>query len=440
MIILAALLAGLLTAASPGGHVTQATLANGLRVVVVPNHLAPVATTSLLYEVGSNDDTIPGIAHATEHMMFRGTPEITSDQFATIATRIGAEYNAQTTNTYTRYYFTVPASYVDVVLRLEADRMAHASIDQTAWKNERGAIEQEVKAHLASPLAKVLTETNQAYYGANSPWARDTVGQIAGFQKMQASDIAAFYHTWYAPNNALLVVAGDVDPDAVIASARRFFGEIPPVRVPAHPPLPTAPLSKTELAERVDFPVPIAARLLRLPGTDSPDYGATDVLFGVFGSKRSAFSDLTLRGKDVIALSFASAMPQGGSGVFFVAARPGTDPHTALHDISEVIEGYARNGIPVAEIDAAKARELASQAYEGASIPGEASLWSLARGVDGVTPAQLFGKIESVTPGDVQRAFKTYVDTERTITLALTRCPMPACRPRPVLLRKKTFR
>lgn len=402
-----------------------ATLENGMHVVVIANHLAPVVTTSLLYDVGSYDDTIPGIAHATEHMMFRGTTDLSSDQFATIATRIGAEYDAETTTTYTQYYFTIPASYLDVVLRIEADRMQHAAMRESDWENERGAIEQEVNAHLSNPVLKAIQPINQAFFG-DSSWGKDPVGTIAGFQKMHAADIAAFYHTWYHPSNATLVIVGDVDPQAALASVKTWFGGIPAAAVPAHPPLPLAPLVAKTLDERVDFPLPFSLVAMRVPGTDDPDYAATQVLFAALNSQRAALADLMLQGKALAALAVANASPGGGIATFVSLGLPGTDPKNGIADLHAIIAGYAKTGLPSDVVLDAKQGLLSSSAYEAASIPGQAQEWTSSQAVEGRTPAQTYAALASVTPDDVNRAFLKYIANGTAVDAALQANPQAA--------------
>ncbi|MDE2480882.1 MAG: insulinase family protein [bacterium] len=408
-------------AASP----VDATLANGMHVVVVRNRLAPVVTTSLVYGVGGIDDTIPGIAHATEHMMFRGTDDVSSDQFANIATRMGAQYNAETTTIATRYYFTVPASYLDVVLRLEADRMQRARMSANDWKNERGAIEQEVKAHESNPLATALKKMNDAFYG-DSPWGRDAVGTVAGFQRMQASDIAAFYKTWYHPNNATLVVVGDVDPQRVLASVQQWFGGIAAVPVPAHPALPLAALPNSTIAQKVDFPISFAVEAFRLPGFAAPDYAATRVLFAALDDGRGALADLSLNGKALAAVGISTAYRDGGAATFVEAPLPGTPAKTGLADLDAVLAGYAKTGIPSELIADAKARLLASQAYEAASIPGQAQEWSEARAIVHRSPSEFYQELERVNADDVNRVMRTYITDGAHIALALEADPSAA--------------
>lgn len=400
-------------------------LANGMHVIIVPNHLAPVVTTSLVYNVGSNDDTLSGVAHATEHMLFRGTTDLSSDQFANIATRIGAEYDAATTNTITRFYFTIPAAYLPVVLRIEADRMQNAAMREADWNDERGAIEQEVKAHLGNPILGAMKSVNRVFYG-DSPWGNDPVGTLAAFDKMKAADIAAFYHTWYHPNNATLVIAGDVDPSATLDAVKTWFGSIPTVAVPAHPPLPVAPVQTQLLTQSADFPIPFSVVMMRTPGTDAPDYAAVEVLFSALNSARGSLADLALKGKTLGAFALDSGQIGGGIGVFVSVSLPGSDPKQGVADLNGVIDGYAKTGIPNDIIAAAKTSLLASKAYEGASIPGSAMEWSLAQAVQGRSPTQLYDALNAVTPADVNRAFMTYLAKGNRVSLALAADPKAA--------------
>jgi zinc protease len=403
----------------------EATLPNGLHVIIVANHLAPVVSTSLVYNVGSIDDTIPGIAHATEHMLFRGTTDLSSDQFANIATRMGAEYDASTTATITNYYFTVPARYLDVVLRIEADRMQHAAMREADWNDERGAIEQEVKAHLSNPVLDAMKSIDGVFYG-DSPWGKDPVGTIAGFDKMTAADIAAFYHTWYHPNNATLVIAGDVDPATALDAVKTWFGPIAAATVPAHPPLPVAPVQSQALTQSADFPIPLAVVMMRTPGSDAPDYAALQVLFAALNSSQGPLTDLSLSGKSLMSLAMSSGAVGGGLGIFLSVGLPGSDPKQSVADLQGVIDGYAKTGIPDDVIATAKTRLLATQAYEGTSIPSEAAGWAYAQAVSGQTPEQLYTALQAVTPADVNRVFSKYVAGGNRVSLALAADPHAA--------------
>ena len=222
--------------AEPASNVTRATLDNGLRVVVVRDTLAPVVTTVMNYQVGSNEapEGFPGMAHAQEHMMFRGSPGLSADQLADISAAMGGNFNADTQQTVTQYFFTVPAEDLDVALHLEAVRMRGSLDTDELWKEERGAIEQEVAADLSNPQYVFYTQLLEAMF-QGTPYAHDALGTRPSFDKTTGHMLHKFYDTWYAPNNAIFVIAGDVQPEHVLAQVKALFGDIPRKTLPAKP-------------------------------------------------------------------------------------------------------------------------------------------------------------------------------------------------------------
>src|SRR5271154_470659 len=205
-------------------NVLRATLKNGLRVVIVRNPLAPVVTTVVNYEVGSNEapDGFPGMAHALEHMMFRGNPDLTADQLAHISAAMGGNFDANTQQTITQYNFTVPADDLDLALHVEALRMSGILGTDELWGKERGAIEQEVAQDLSNPEYLLYSKLLEAVF-AGTPYAHDALGTRPSFDKTTGAMLQSFYGKWYAPNNAILVIVGDVQPEATLAMVRRLF-------------------------------------------------------------------------------------------------------------------------------------------------------------------------------------------------------------------------
>jgi zinc protease len=219
------LLANPASSAAPAAqNVLKATLSNGLRVVIVPNALAPVVATDMTYLVGSRDDPagVPGMAHAQEHMMFRGTKNLSTSELGTLATALGGDFNASTSETITQFQFTVPAANLDAVLRVESDRMRDILDAQEQWENERGAIEQEVLNDETQPGSDVFDNARKIVY-AGTPYEHDGVGTKAAFDRLTGPVLKQFYERWYAPNNAVLVVAGNVDPESTLAQIRSYF-------------------------------------------------------------------------------------------------------------------------------------------------------------------------------------------------------------------------
>src|SRR5438309_227187 len=226
---------------NPG--VLRATLTNGLRVVIVRNALAPVVATSVNYLVGSDEAPagFPGTAHAQEHMMFRGSPGLTADQLAAIGSVVGGNFNANTRESLTQYLFTVPAEDLDVALRIEALRMRAVLDTKADWDQERGAIEQEVAQDLSEPGYILYSKLRAALF-AGTPYAYTPLGTRPSFDKTTAQMLKGFHDRWYAPNNAILVVVGDVDPQATLLVVKQLFGDIAAKKLPARPKVEQRPV------------------------------------------------------------------------------------------------------------------------------------------------------------------------------------------------------
>ena len=316
-------------ATEPAGseNVLRATLSNGLQVVIVRDPLAPAVTTVMNYKVGSDEapEGFPGMAHAQEHMMFRGGPGMSADQLAEISAAMGGDFDADTMDTVTQYFFTVPAEDVDVALHVEAQRMSGVDDSQAQWDKERGAIEQEVAADVSNPFY-VFYEKILATMFAGTPYQHDALGTRPSFDKTTAAMLKEFYQTWYAPNNAVYIITGDVDPPAVLAKVKSLFGGIAEKKLPAHPSVNLEAVKPQTLNLNTDFPFGVAAITYRMPGTDSPDYAAAQVLSDVLSSQRGSFYALVPQGKALFA-QFGSivSLPKAGLGVAFVGYPKGGD-------------------------------------------------------------------------------------------------------------------
>src|SRR2546427_8351306 len=310
------------TAAANG--VLRATLDNGLRVVVVKNTLAPVATIELNYLVGSNETPagFPGTAHALEHMMFRGSPELSADQLASITAAMGGMFDAATQQVVTQYVFTVPAEDLAVALRIEAIRMRGILASQTLWERERGAIDQEVAQDLSSPQYVAYTKLLAAIF-KGTPYAHDALGSRDSFARTTADMLRKFHETWYAPNNAVLVVVGDVEPAAALGTVRRLFGDIPARPLPPRPAVRLEPVSPETFELGTDLPYGLILVAFRLPGSASPDYAATRVLADVLGSRRGELYAMAADGRALDTGFSVTQLPEAGIGYAVAAFPPG---------------------------------------------------------------------------------------------------------------------
>ncbi len=244
-------------AASP--DTLQTTLDNGLRVIIVRNALAPVATTVINYLVGSEEVPagFPGTAHAQEHMMFRGSPGLNADQLADIVAAMGGMFNADTQQTVTQYFFTVPAEDLDVALRIEMIRMRGVLDDEKLWQEEKGAIEQEVAQDLSSPDYIFYTKLLAALF-QGTPYAYSPLGTVESFDKTTGAMLKEFHDTWYVPNNAILVIVGDVRPAETLDRVRELFGPIPAKKTPEKPAIRLEPVQPETLNLKTDQPFGMA--------------------------------------------------------------------------------------------------------------------------------------------------------------------------------------
>ncbi len=278
------------TDGATGADISRATLKNGLQVVVVRNPLAPVAAVQVNYLVGSDESPpgFPGMAHAQEHTMFRGSPGLSASQLASLIAALGGEFNADTQQTVTQYTMTVPAEDLEIALHIEATRMRGVMDTEKLWESERGAIEQEVVRDLSNPEYLLEKRLFAALFNG-TPYEHDALGSRQSFDKTTGAMMKSFHDDWYAPNNAVLVVIGGVDPDDTMAAVRRLFEPIPSRRLPDRPVFEFKPLKPEFFEMETDEPYGLALVAYRLPGFASPDYAAGQVLSDVLSSQRGAY-------------------------------------------------------------------------------------------------------------------------------------------------------
>jgi zinc protease len=423
MLAAAVLLAAASPAPSPAPiDVTRATLDNGLRVVIVQDKLAPVVTTEINYLAGSNDAPpgFPGTAHALEHMMFRGSQGLDKDQLSEIASLVGGNYNADTTESVTQFFYTVPSDDLNVALRIEALRMSGLSLNQADWDKERGAIEQEVSRDLSSPIYTYLTQVQSLLF-AGTPYQHDALGTRPSFDKTDAALLRKFYETWYAPNNAILVIAGDIDPQQALDQVRAAFGKIPRKNLPAHAPVAPMPVQARTLTLPTDLPIGIATLAYRMPGLKAPDFAAADVLSDVIGSERSALYGLVVSGQSLTSEFAYEPKPDVGFAVAVGGFPKGADPQPLLAQMRAIMADAAAHGVSPELVEAAKRRELAQLAFRDNDISGVAESWSNALAFQGLNaPDDLARAYKAVTVADVNRLARRLLNPAQAITAILT--------------------
>jgi zinc protease len=409
-----------LAAAEPdtGGGVLRATLGNGLRVVVVRNALAPVVATSINYLAGSDESPagFPGTAHALEHMMFRGSPGLSADQLADIGSVLGGNFNADTREGLTQYLFTVPAEDLDVALHIEALRMRAVLDAPGDWNEERGAIEQEVAQDLSDP-GYVLYSKVRARLFAGTPYAHDALGTRPSFDKTTAAMLRHFHRDWYAPNNAILVIAGDVDPPTTLSAVKRLFGDIRPKTLPRRPAVRLRPVVPASFTVDTDRPSGTLMIALRTPWPHSADFAALEVLADVLSNHRFDLYALVPAGKALAAEFSLDPLPEAGIAYALVSFTAGDDPAALTRELRAILERVAREGVPPELVEAAKLQERSDAQFQRNSIGELAAVWSDALALWGLeSPDDDLARIERVTVADVNRVAREYLDLGHAVT------------------------
>jgi zinc protease len=417
-------------AAAGNADRVQETLANGMRVIILRNTLAPVVTVEMNFLVGGNETPpgFPGMAHAQEHMAFRGCSGMSADQTAAIYAELGGQNNADTQQNITQYFATVPAADLEVALEAQAACLAGIEDSNSEWTQERGAIEQEVARDLSNPTYKFIDRLNQDMF-AGTPYAHDALGTKASFDATTGDMLKSFYRSWYAPGAAILVIVGDVDPSAALDKVRRLFGTIPNHATPARPAVELKPVKSESFTLDSNLPYTLAFIAYRFPGTSSADFAAAEVLADVLSSQRANLYGMVPAGH-ALAAEFGLAEPYEKASVgYAVTALPAAgDAKAALAEMRKIVGSYAQHGVPEELVTAAKRREVADAEFERTSIPGLANVWSNAIAAEGrASPDEDVEAIQRVTPAEVNRVARLYLSAANSITATLR--PVPSGQP-----------
>jgi zinc protease len=413
-------LASIAAEAAPRVEVTRATLPNGLRIVVLRDRLAPVVTTWLNVDAGSNDEAFDGLAHAQEHMFYRGSRTLGGPEADQIAGFTGDEDNADTQSEITQYFHLVPAADLDLALHLDASRFAGILDAPRDWLEERGAIEQEVTRNNSDASYRLGVKILH-HVMAGTRYANDGLGTLESFGKQIGSpQLRAFYDTWYHPNNALYVIAGDIDPQVAIASVRRSFGAMPAAKLPAHVVGKLTLLAPATFTDTSDQSTIEAEVAYRYPGFDDPAYAAAVVLGDVLNSQRGDLFGLVAAGRAQSVEADVSTWPEAGMLQLISRVAIGTKPRAAIADLGALVARYRAHGVSASLVEAAKRREIVRVQTAAANVETLAQTWSQTLAVEHRTPDDDVAAIASVTPAAVDAVVRAYlVPATATVAYAI---------------------
>jgi zinc protease len=411
-------------------------LANGLQVVVIENRRAPIVTQMVWYKAGAADEVQgkSGIAHFLEHLMFKGTPSVPPGEFSRIVARVGGRDNAFTSWDYTGYFQNVARDRLETVMRIEADRMANLTLSDAEVTPERDVIVEERRQVVDQRPGSRLREQTLATLFLNHPYGRPIIGwehEIKGLTRQDALD---WYGRWYAPNNAMLVVAGDVSAAEVRVLAERFYGPIPrkavPERVRASEP-PAIAARRVELKDaRVRQPswsrgwlAPSQSRGLGTLGPDSAD--ALDVAAELLGGGASSRLTRALVHDQSLATGVAASYDSASldlSGFWvFASPRPGIEPAALEAAVEKVLRDTLAAGFTDDEVARAKTRMADAAVFARDSLQAGARAFGIAftTGRDVAYVESWPQRLAAVTAAQVNAALRAVLDPEAHVTSIL---------------------
>ena len=429
----AAVLYFITTSAAAGDKITQRTLKNGLQVIVLEEHRAPVAMQLLCYRIGSIDEPVAltGLSHALEHMMFKGTPNAPGNTFSEKVRTIGGIENAYTTYDYTAYHQLFSKDHLEQMMALEADRMRHLKITHDEFDKEINVIREERLRSEDNPFDMLAEQLSATAYQTH-PYRNPIIGWMPDLYRIQKEDVVRWYRQWYAPNNAVLIIAGDVDPQHVFTLAEKYYGVYKPETLPTRFQLtdnPTAegmrrialkhPQSKLP-SIALSYPVPA----LRNIQADDDVY-ALSILAAVLSNDASSRLPKTLVRETQLARSaWASySMFRRGPSLFWIGGSPSDGVSTEAFEtaLRQELEKIAKEGVSEKELSRIKTNIIASQHYQRDALSSRANV--IARLVMTGHPADgvdlILEKLQAVTPAQVQAVAQKYFNPDLSTVAVL---------------------
>lgn len=406
---------------------TERILANGLQVIAVPSLASPTVSVQVWYHVGSKDDPAgrSGFAHLFEHLMFKGSAHLRPEQFDRLTEDVGGSNNAFTGNDVTGYTDLVPSNHLEVLLWAEAERMSNLDVTQANFVSERAVVEEEYRQRiLATPYGRFADAIPQAAYQVH-PYKRTSIGSIADLEAAALSDVIAFHATYYRPDNATLVVAGDFDPKQLDAWVDKYFGRIarpdrPLPRVTATEPAWTADRKLTVTAPEV--PLPAIALVWLAPPGNSPDAPALQIAAALLSNGESSRlnESLVYRRQLAGSASFEADL-RAGPGLLTATAVAASGKPLELvgQALQDEIMKLARQPVSGAELDKIKTQVVTGALLSRQTPEGLASAVEDAAVIGG-DPRRVntdLNALQQVTAADVQHVMQRYVASAHKLTL-----------------------
>jgi len=405
----------------------QRTLPNGLTVVALPMSGTGNVSVQVWYRVGGKDDPVgrSGFAHLFEHLMFKRTKYLADEAFDRLTEDVGGHNNAFTAEDVTAYQDVVPANHLERILWAEAERMAHLQVDQANFESERNVVIEEYRQRIeASPYGRLFNAIAPYAFSVH-PYRRPVIGSIADLEAATLADVRRFHETYYRPDNAVLVVAGDFDTDALDRAVDRYFGPLqapatPVPRVQAEEPAWTR--DRTVDLHGPNVPLPAVLVLWQGPRAADADVPALKMASALLSAGDASRMTQTLVDRDRIAQDAGLMLDlhhEGGAIAAYAIAAGETTPQALVAPLLREIDRLANGPLPRAELARVRTQLLTSalrvrQSPEGL---GEQIGEAVARDGDADAVNTDLAKLQAVTAADVQRVLKRYVVGRHKVVL-----------------------
>ena len=415
---------------------TTHTLSNGLQVILLEDHAVPVIDLQVWYHVGGKDERPghTGFAHLFEHLMFKGSAHVGTEEHSRIIEAVGGYDNAETGDDTTNYFETFPSQYLERVLWIEADRMGSLNVDEANFESERKVVEEERRLRVDNQPYGSLEEDLRAAAFTVHGYHHTPIGSIADLDKATLEDVRAFFNTYYKPNNATLVIVGDFNSDQALSWTRKYFEGIPASAGPIpRPDIPEPPQTEERDVAKSYSNTPLPAVVIgyKIPARYAPDAYPLDLASNILAGGESSRLYQALVYKDQIAVQSA------GFGNFtedpnlfwaYAIMNPGHAPADGEKAVVAILDGLKNQPVSANELQKAKNQEI-SGFILGRDTDEQKAVALAGAAVIGKNPDLVNTELErylKVTPEDIERVAKEYFVPQRATILTIKPAAPPA--------------
>ena len=404
---------------------TEFDLDNGLHVILHEDKSTPIVAVSVMYHVGSKDEEPDrrGFAHFFEHLLFEGSKNIERGEFSKLVERAGGVLNANTSGDRTYYYEVLPSNQLELGLWLESERMLHAKVDQKGVDTQREVVKEERRQRYENqPYGSILIEVLQRAYKKH-PYQWPTIGFMEDLNAASEADYQAFYKKYYVPNNAVLVVAGELDQEVARQLVTKYFQDIPrgadiQRRQIVEPPM--AAEVRDVVYDRIQLPAVVQA--YRTPALGTPDFYAVDMLNRLLSNGNSSRLNKAVKDEQQKAIyvgAFSLPFEDPGLAIMFAIANAGVDVMELERSMDAEVERIQKEGVPSEELEKLKAQLETEAVQDNSRVSGVAHNLANAHMLLGNTDLvnKEVDRYLAVTAEDIKQAAKTYFVPKNRVVL-----------------------